>query len=54
MPNLYGEIVSDLAAGLVGGLGLTPTYMRTYMLEFYLPIAGSCFYVYFIKMPCQR
>ncbi|MCS7282054.1 MAG: isocitrate/isopropylmalate dehydrogenase family protein [Anaerolineae bacterium] len=23
-PNLYGDIVSDLAAGLVGGLGLTP------------------------------
>lgn len=24
MPNLYGDIVSDLAAGLVGGLGLAP------------------------------
>ena len=24
MPNLYGDIVSDLAAGLVGGLGLVP------------------------------
>jgi isocitrate dehydrogenase (NAD+) len=24
MPNLYGDIVSDLAAGLVGGLGVTP------------------------------
>ena len=24
LPNLYGDIVSDLAAGLVGGLGLTP------------------------------
>jgi len=23
-PNLYGDIVSDLAAGLVGGLGLVP------------------------------
>ena len=23
-PNLYGDIVSDLCAGLVGGLGLTP------------------------------
>jgi isocitrate dehydrogenase (NAD+) len=23
MPNLYGDIVSDLAAGLIGGLGLT-------------------------------
>jgi isocitrate dehydrogenase (NAD+) len=24
MPNLYGDIVSDLAAGLVGGLGIVP------------------------------
>ena len=23
MPNLYGDILSDLCAGLVGGLGLT-------------------------------
>lgn len=25
MPNLYGDIASDLAAGLIGGLGLTPS-----------------------------
>jgi len=25
MPNLYGDIASDLAAGLVGGLGLVPS-----------------------------
>jgi len=24
MPNLYGDIISDLAAGLVGGLGIVP------------------------------
>jgi len=24
MPNLYGDILSDLAAGLVGGLGVVP------------------------------
>ncbi len=24
MPNLYGDIVSDLVAGLVGGLGIVP------------------------------
>ncbi len=24
MPNLYGDILSDLAAGLVGGLGIVP------------------------------
>ncbi|TKY52962.1 Isocitrate dehydrogenase of NAD catalytic subunit 5 [Spatholobus suberectus] len=26
MPNLYGDIISDLCASLVGGLGLTPMY----------------------------
>ena len=25
LPNLYGDIVSDLCAGLVGGLGLVPS-----------------------------
>lgn len=25
MPNLYGDILSDLCAGLVGGLGVTPS-----------------------------
>ncbi len=25
LPNLYGDVVSDLAAGLVGGLGLVPS-----------------------------
>jgi isocitrate dehydrogenase (NAD+) len=25
MPNLYGDIMSDLSAGLIGGLGLTPS-----------------------------
>ena len=25
LPNLYGDIVSDLCAGLVGGLGLAPS-----------------------------
>jgi isocitrate dehydrogenase (NAD+) len=24
LPNLYGDIISDLAAGLVGGLGIVP------------------------------
>ncbi|XP_045813129.1 isocitrate dehydrogenase [NAD] catalytic subunit 5, mitochondrial-like isoform X1 [Trifolium pratense] len=26
MPNLYGDIISDLCAGLIGGLGLTPRF----------------------------
>lgn len=25
MPNLYGDVLSDLCAGLIGGLGLTPS-----------------------------
>lgn len=25
MPNLYGDIISDLTSGLIGGLGLTPS-----------------------------
>merc|ERR1712137_1348229 len=25
LPNLYGDIISDLCAGLIGGLGLTPS-----------------------------
>lgn len=24
LPNLYGDIISDLCAGLVGGLGVAP------------------------------
>ena len=24
LPNLYGDIISDLCAGLVGGLGISP------------------------------
>lgn len=42
MPNLYGDIISDLCAGLIGGLGLTPRYaagvtalgLRTAVLSF--------------------
>ena len=30
MPNLYGDIISDLCAGLIGGLGLTPRYYFFY------------------------
>jgi len=31
MPNLYGDIISDLCAGLVGGLGLTPRYLKIFI-----------------------
>ena len=30
MPNLYGDIISDLCAGLIGGLGLTPRYIHSF------------------------
>lgn len=29
MPNLYGDILSDLSAGLIGGLGLTPRLVHS-------------------------
>jgi isocitrate dehydrogenase (NAD+) len=29
LPNLYGDIVSDLCAGLVGGLGIVPRILET-------------------------
>ena len=36
MPNLYGDIISDLCAGLIGGLGLTPRYIHILCLRSYL------------------
>ena len=33
MPNLYGDIISDLCAGLIGGLGLTPSANIGELLE---------------------
>ena len=47
MPNLYGDIVSDVCAGLVGGLGVAPganigTEAALFELAFvYLPVEGS-------------
>ncbi|HEU0236526.1 MAG TPA: isocitrate/isopropylmalate dehydrogenase family protein [Candidatus Limnocylindrales bacterium] len=41
LPNLYGDIVSDLAAGLVGGLGVAPgANIGTYAAVFE-PVHGS-------------
>ena len=38
MPNLYGDILSDMCAGLIGGLGLTPSgnigRVRTHFLSY--------------------
>jgi len=40
-PNLYGDIVSDLCAGLVGGLGLTPSANIGEAGAIFEPIHGS-------------
>ena len=41
MPNLYGDIVSDLAAGLVGGLGIAPGANIGQDLAVFEPVHGS-------------
>jgi isocitrate dehydrogenase (NAD+) len=41
MPNLYGDIVSDLCAGLVGGLGVTPGANMGESLAVFEPVHGS-------------
>lgn len=41
MPNLYGDIVSDLSAGLIGGLGLTASGNIGFDCEVYEAVHGS-------------
>jgi isocitrate dehydrogenase (NAD+) len=41
LPNLYGDIVSDLAAGLVGGLGLAPGANMGDEMAVFEPTHGS-------------
>lgn len=41
LPNLYGDIVSDLCAGLVGGLGVTPSANIGDELAIFEPVHGS-------------
>lgn len=41
MPNLYGDILSDLAAGLVGGLGLVPGANIGSDAAIFEPVHGS-------------
>jgi isocitrate dehydrogenase (NAD+) len=41
LPNLYGDIVSDLAAGLVGGLGVTPSANVGEGIAVFEPVHGS-------------
>jgi isocitrate dehydrogenase (NAD+) len=40
-PNLYGDIVSDLAAGLVGGLGVAPGANIGEKAAVFEPVHGS-------------
>jgi len=41
MPNLYGDILSDLCAGLVGGLGVAPGANIGDQMALFEPIHGS-------------
>jgi isocitrate dehydrogenase (NAD+) len=41
LPNLYGDIVSDLAAGLVGGLGVAPGANIGENAAVFEPVHGS-------------
>jgi isocitrate dehydrogenase (NAD+) len=41
LPNLYGDIVSDLAAGLVGGLGVAPGAIIGVKAAVFEPVHGS-------------
>jgi isocitrate dehydrogenase (NAD+) len=41
MPNLYGDILSDLCAGLVGGLGVAPGANIGEGVAVFEPIHGS-------------
>lgn len=41
LPNLYGDIVSDLAAGLIGGLGIAPGVNYGENVAIFEPVHGS-------------
>ena len=41
MPNLYGDIISDLAAGLIGGLGMAPSANIGDNIAIFEPTHGS-------------
>jgi isocitrate dehydrogenase (NAD+) len=41
MPNLYGDLVSDLTAGMVGGLGVAPSANIGERGAIFEPIHGS-------------
>jgi isocitrate dehydrogenase (NAD+) len=41
LPNLYGDIMSDLCAGLVGGLGVAPSANIGDEIKLFEPVHGS-------------
>ena len=41
LPNLYGDIVSDLCAGLIGGLGIAPGANFSDQIALFEPVHGS-------------
>jgi len=41
LPNLYGDIISDLCAGLIGGLGLAPGANLGWEYALFEPVHGS-------------
>ncbi len=41
LPNLYGDLISDLAAGLIGGLGLAPGANIGEQYAVFEPVHGS-------------
>lgn len=41
MPNLYGDILSDITAGLIGGLGLLPSVNRNEEYAMFEAVHGS-------------
>jgi len=41
LPNLYGDIISDLCAGLVGGLGVAPSANIGEDIKVFEPVHGS-------------
>ncbi|HEX6262720.1 MAG TPA: isocitrate/isopropylmalate dehydrogenase family protein, partial [Actinomycetota bacterium] len=41
LPNLYGDIISDLCAGLVGGLGIAPGANLGWEYALFEPVHGS-------------
>ncbi len=41
LPNLYGDIISDLCAGLVGGLGVAPSANIGEEIHVFEPVHGS-------------